>query len=153
MVAEAKASVDSLLKSEASFDRAFGLLVGAVFAELGWLVCWLVLELFDVGWARVVSGVLTVAMLGAYGWFAVAVGRAAACLGKTGWFYATWVIVAPILAIGIGVVDLSTAAALLGLAPLHLKFGGVLIGVSPLSVRFLLASQLRSEIHDRTFAD
>jgi hypothetical protein len=153
MNAKVKPSVDSLLRSEASLDRAFAFLAGLVVVELGWLVCRLSLELFDAGWARTGTALLTAATLAAYVWFAVETGRSASGLGKPGWLYAGWVIGAPLVAIGVGLADLDRVARLLELAPLHLKFVGLLIGISPLSLKFVLSSQLRSEIHDRTFAD
>jgi hypothetical protein len=150
---EAKSSVDSLLKSEALLDRAFAFLAGAILVEFGWLVCRLALGLFDAAWARVGSSLLTVAMLGTYAWFAVEAGRAAARLGKNGWLYGAWVVASPLMAIGVFLADLDPAARVLGLAPAHLKLAGILIGVSPLSLKFALSSQLRAEIHERTFAD
>jgi len=153
MNTRAKPSVDRLLRSEASLDRAFAFLAALVVVELGWLVCRLSLELFEAGWARTGTTLLTVATLAAYAWFAVATGRSASGLGKAGWLYAGWVIGAPLLAIGVGLADLERVARLLELDPLHLKFIGVLVGISPLSLKFILSSQLRSEIHDRTFAD
>lgn len=147
------ASIEALLKAEASLDRAFLVSVGAVVAQLGWIVCQLLLQLFDRPWTNVVTWILLACMFGAYLWFAVEVGRSARCVGRNGLLFGLWTAGAPLFAIAVMVADLERLALVFGLSPIHLKFLGVLIAVSPLSLKFILASELRSEIHDRTFAD
>ena len=77
MAVEEKGSVESLLESEASLDRGFAMLVVAVLAVLGWLVCRIALRLFDSTGAGLLSTILLVGMMGAYAWFAIVCGRAA----------------------------------------------------------------------------
>jgi hypothetical protein len=78
---------------------------------------------------------LGLALLPAYVWFAVAATRVARALGKAWGGYLAWLLLAPLFSC------------------LPIPVVSVLLTASPLSLKFLLSGQLRSEIHDRTFAE
>ena len=128
-------SVQDLLAIERSLDRTFAVAVTAVLAELCWPLALRAMEQSNASWGETVQIVLTVAMFGAYVWFALAVRRAATAVGSPGGLFLIWVLAAPVFAV--------------------LKMGLVsaVIIASPLSLKFLLSGQLRSKIHDRTFED
>lgn len=146
-------SIDGLLNVEASLDRAFMVCVGAVAVEVAWLLYQFGLDLLHRPWTLPVNGLLLVSVLGTYVWLAVEVGRSATCLGRSGWPYSSWVIVAPPLALGFAVADLDHLASVLEMPPWLFKFAAALVAASPLSLTFVLGNELRSEIHSRTFAD
>lgn len=86
-------------------------------------------------WSDDVGAALLAAFLLAYAWFAVAVAGAVQGLGRRRTPYVAWLVAAPVLWILLPIPVLSTV-----------------ILASPLSLKLLLSRQLRSEIHDRTFA-
>jgi hypothetical protein len=78
---------------------------------------------------------LLAAFLIAYFWFAVTVASAVHGLGGRRGGYVAWLVAAPVLWVLLPVPILST-----------------IILASPLSLKWMLSRQLRSEIHDLTFA-
>ncbi len=130
----AKPSVEELQAAESRLGNAFVLAVVAAVCGVAagiWLqnaeehrvvvwVVYLLAELF---------------LVGAYIWYATAIGRAATYLVPSPWKYILWVLVAPFLAL-IPIPIIST-----------------LIAVSPLSLKFFFGGQLRNEIRERLLAD
>jgi hypothetical protein len=70
-----------------------------------------------------------------YVWFAYTAAAAAGRVGRSRVLVATWVLLAPILAL------------------LPIPIVSRLIAASPLSLKFILASELRADIREKTFAD
>jgi hypothetical protein len=128
-------SVQELLAVEAQLNRSFTVCVAALFTGLGWVVYLHGAELEATSWGLAVLTALAAVLLATYVWFAWAVGRAARAVGGRRALYLTWVLVAPFLAL------------------LPIPVVSVVLAASPLSLKFLLSSQVRSQIHDRTFED
>ena len=87
------------------------------------------------GWSATVSAAFVPTFLLAYLWFAVSVARAVAALRQRPAASVAWLAAAPVLWLLLPIPVLATA-----------------ILASPLSLKLLLSRQLRSEIHDQTFA-
>lgn len=126
-------SVDDLLAVEARLDRSFMVCVAALLIQLAWPLGLRAIEQTDAAWGGVVALGLAVCLLGSYIWFAVSVGRAAKAVGSNATLFVVWVL----------------ASQFLALIPIPLV--SILLAASPLSLKFLLSSQLRSKIHDKTF--
>ncbi len=126
-------TVDTLLRLETRLNRSFALCV-ALYLALGVMVVTFAGKNtpFAIG---ILALLLVLAWLASYVWFAVEVTLTAKALGKGAALFLVWMTVAPFLAI------------------LPIPLVSTLIAASPLSLKFLLAGQLRSEIHDRTFAE
>jgi hypothetical protein len=130
----AKPSVEELEAVESRLNRAFMLaLVAVVCSVTAGLVLPPPADRGTAEWAISLGALLFV--VGAYVWFAVAIGRAATYLVASPWKYVLWVLAAPFLAL------------------LPIPIVSTLIGVSPLSLKFLFAGQLRSEVRERLLAD
>lgn len=82
-------SSPQLIDIEARLNTSLWLAVAAVAATLGWA---LFSRADAPGW---VGSVLVLTQLGAYIWFAICVGGAAAAVGERKWAYVTWVMAAP----------------------------------------------------------
>jgi hypothetical protein len=130
----ARYSTDELLAIEKGLDRSFAACVAVLLAELGWPRAMRAMGHGDAAWGGVVSFALLVLLVGVYLWFAASVGRAAKAVGSNVLLFVIWVLVAP----------------LLSLVPIPLL--STVLLASPLSLKFLLSGQLRSTIHERTFA-
>lgn len=133
--ATARLPVRELLAVEQQLDRSFLVCVVALVAALGWVTYLHGVELESAGWGRAILAAMGATLLAAYIWFAWCVGRAARAVAGSRALYLAWVLVAPFLAL------------------LPIPFVSVALAASPLSLRFLLAGQLRAQIHDRTFED
>ena len=70
-------------------------------------------------------------VVGAYVWYATAIGRAARYLVPSPWKYIVWVLAAPFLAL------------------IPIPIVSTVIGLSPLSLKFFFTGQLRNEIKGR----
>ena len=84
--------------------------------------------------AGAVEIALATAFLAAYAWFAYAATAAAARVGRSRVLVLGWLLAAPLLAL------------------LPIPFLSTVLQASPLSLKFILAAELRTIIHDRTFA-
>ena len=122
-------SSQQLLEIEERLHASLWIAVAAVASAIAWAF------FSGTDGPRWVATALALFQLGAYIWFAICVGEAAAAVGETKWAYVTWVLAAPVLAL-VPVPILSTV-----------------IGVSPLSLKFLLSGQLERRIRERTFED
>jgi hypothetical protein len=129
-----KPSVEELEAAEARLNSAFVIAAVAVACALGagiWLqnadersaILWIVYLLAELF------------LVGAYIWYAAAIGRAATYLVASPWKYILWVLVAPFLAL------------------IPIPIVSTVIALSPLSLKFFFAGQLRNEIRDRVLAD
>jgi hypothetical protein len=132
-------SIDQLLDIERQLDRSFVVSVVLLLALLGLPVYLRLTDQYGQRWAAVLAATLGVALLASYVWFAVSVSRTVKALGRNWRPYLAWLVLAPLffpLAFCLPIPLLPWA-----------------IAASPLSLKFLLSGQLRSEIHDRTFAE
>jgi hypothetical protein len=125
-----------MLAIESRLDRAFAIAVTAILCQIGWPLALVAMEQGDSRWGTIVFIVLSVLVLLAYVWYAIAVGKAARAVDRPGGLFTAWVLGAPF-------------AAFLVRVPLL----GTIIAVSPLSLKFVLSGELRSKIHDKTFRD
>jgi hypothetical protein len=129
-------SIDRLLDVEAKLDRSFAVAIVAFLGTIAWPVALRAMELDGRPWVGLsILGWLAVCLV-AYIWFAYAAMIAAGYVGRSRVLVAAWILLAPIVGM---------------LVPMPLI--GRIIQVSPLSLKFILASELRHEIHDRTFSD
>jgi len=128
-------SVDQLLAIERQLDRSFVVCVVFVLVFALWPVYLRLTDQTSAAWAFPVGLALALLLLGSYVWFAVTATRAARALGKAWGGYLAWLLLAPLFSC------------------LPIPIVSLLLAASPLSLKFLLSGQLRSEIHDRTFAE
>jgi hypothetical protein len=133
-VAPVTGSVEELLVVEERFDRSFRLAVVAFITQAGWPVLARLMGVAGLGWATTVLLLLAAGMIASYAWFAYSAAIAASRLGRSGLLIGAWIALAPIVSL------------------LQIPVVSTLIGASPLSIRFLLAGELRSEIHAKTLA-
>jgi hypothetical protein len=124
-----------LLAAEARLDRSFSACVTLAVIALVWPVYLRWTGQAGVGWMTPVPVALLAAFLIAYFWFSVTVASAVHGLGGRRGGYVAWLVAAPVLWVLLPVPILST-----------------IILASPLSLKWVLSRQLRSEIHDLTFA-
>ena len=134
MAEAARHSVDDLLATESQLDRSFMACVVALLAQLALPALRRAMGLIDPWWGLGVFLALLVLLLGMYVWFAVSVGRAEKAVGDNARLFVIWVLAAP----------------LLSLVPIPLVSTAII--ASPLSLKFLLSRELRSKIHEKTFA-
>ena len=129
-----KPSVEELEAAESRLSRAFMLAAFAVVCSVG-AGLWLPKpdERRAAEWAVYLT--TQVFLLGAYVWYATAIGRAATYLVPSPWKYILWVLAAPFLAL------------------IPMPIVSTLIGLSPLSLKFFFSGQLRNEIRERVLAD
>jgi hypothetical protein len=128
--------VSDLLAAESRLDRSFAAALAAAVLGLAWPTYLRLTGQALAAWAGPVAGGLLVAFATTYAWFALSVAGAARALGRARGPYLAWLIAAPILWL---------------LLPIPILASIIL--ASPLSLKFLLSGELRSEIHDRTFAE
>jgi hypothetical protein len=128
-------TIDELLAAEASLDRSFTACLIAFLVSTAWPIYIRLTGQGGTSWAWPIGLLLLLPLLGTYVWFAYAASTAAARLGQERSLYLAWLIAAPVL----------------GRIPIPIV--SQIITVSPLSLKFLLSSQLRHEIHRRTLAD
>jgi hypothetical protein len=128
-------SVDRLLAIERQLDRSFVVCVVLVLAAALWPVYLRITGQSGATWANLVALALGLGLLAAYVWFAVAATLAARALRKAWAGYLAWLLLAPLFSC------------------LPIPVVSLLLAASPLSLKFLLSGQLRSEIHQRTFAE
>jgi hypothetical protein len=129
-----KPTIEELEAAESRLNSAFVLAVVAVVCGIGaglWLRS--AEEQRPTVWAVYLAAQLF--LVGAYIWYAAAIGRAATFLVPGPWKYVLWVLAAPFLAL------------------IPIPIVSTLIAVSPLSLKFLFSGQLRNEIRERTLAD
>jgi hypothetical protein len=127
---------ERLLDVEANLDRSFAATVLAFVVAAMWPVALRAMTLDDQPWTGpswLALGIVAVAL---YLWFAYAAMTAAGCVGRSKGLIGTWIILAPVIG-----------------AVLPIPLVSLAIQVSPLSLKFILASEIRSEIHDQTFAE
>ena len=127
-------TIDDLLAVESRLDRSFGWAIAAFLLATFWPLAARTMGVTGHGWATAVWGVLMLAYIACYLWFAFAAGAAAARVGRSRLLVGGWILLVLMLPI---------------------VFGGVisvLIAASPLSLRFLLAGELRSLIRETTLA-
>ena len=128
-------TLDQLLAVERQLDRSFVVCVVAVLVYALWPVYTRLTGQEGTAWAPWVGLTLGLMVLPVYVWFAVTATRVARALGKAWGGYLAWLLLAPLFSC------------------LPLPVVSLLLAASPLSLKFLLSGQLRSEIHDRTFAE
>jgi len=132
--------VEDLLRQETLLNRSFAL----------WMTMYIAVGVLGVfvgarGGIPLTVGVALVQLallltyLASYIWFIIEVTRTAKALEKRPLPFLAWMLVAPVIGL------------IIGLIPVFSIFA-IVIGASPLSIKFLLAGQLRTEIHNRTFA-
>jgi hypothetical protein len=124
-----------LLAAEARLDRSFAACLLSAVAGLTWPTYLRLTGQAYGGGAGSVSAALVGAFALTYVWFAVSVARAVHALRQRPAAYVAWLASAPVLWLLLPIPVLATA-----------------ILASPLSLKLLLSRQLRSEIHDVTFA-
>jgi hypothetical protein len=130
-------SIDRLLDAEAKLDRSFAAAVVVAILSMGWPVALRAMGLEAQPWVGAsIVGLLCACFLG-YVWFAYAAMVVAGYVGRSRLVVVSWILLAPI----IGTVT-----------PLQL-LPRIVVLVSPLSLKFILASELRAEIHERTFSE
>jgi hypothetical protein len=144
-------TTESMLDVEANLDRSFFATVVVFVLSALWPVFLNASTLDRQSWAGPSQAVWSVVLCGCYVWFAIASMKAADCVGRSKWLVGAWVLVAPFA----GAFALIPWVALVisvisrGLIPAPLIAMGV--GVSPLALKFILARELRDDIHDKTF--
>jgi hypothetical protein len=128
-------AVDDLLTVEGRLDRAFGVAVVAFLVYTFWPLALRVMGLERQAWVDKAGIALLGILLATYVWFAYAAAAAAGRVARSRVLVAAWVLLAPILSL------------------LPIPIVSQLIAASPLSLKFILAGELRSAIHEKTLAD
>jgi hypothetical protein len=129
-----KPTVEELEAAETNLGRAFIIAAVAVVCAIGVGLA-LPRPSMRSGVEWTIFGAVELFLVGAYLWFATAIGRAATYLVPSPWKYILWVLAAPFLAL------------------LPIPIVSTVIGISPLSLKFLFTGQLRNEIKERMLAD
>jgi hypothetical protein len=136
----ARASVEELLAAEARLDRSFAAGVVVLLCGLAFPVYLRITGQDNAPWAGPVAIALSIVLFLVYVWFALAVREAARRLGQGGGIlFLVWILASPLLSLCCGVVPI--------------PFLGQAVSASPMVIKFLLASQLRTAIHRRTFEE
>jgi hypothetical protein len=129
-----KPSVEELEAAESRLGRAFMLAALAVVCSVGVGLSLPGVEMRGpLEWT--IFAAVELFLLGAYFWYATAIGRAATYLVPSPWKYVLWVLAAPFLAL------------------IPIPIVSTVIGLSPLSLKFFFTGQLRSEIKTRMLED
>ena len=126
------ALVDELIKRDTQLARSFTAAVAAFLASNLWMLFLAPRGPSGAPDVSLITVLLGLVQLGCYVWYAVSAGAAAGAISLNGWLYVVWILAAPFLAL------------------LPIPFVSILIAASPLSIKFLLAGQLQSAIHQET---
>ena len=130
----ADATVEDLIARETQLTRSFAGFVVAWAAGWAWpMFMASKFEERDAATAAIWLLLLFVQLL-LRGWYAYAAAMAAKALGGTGWHYAVWIFLAPVLSY------------------LPIPLVSMAIAASPLSIKFLLGNQLQAAIRDQGMA-
>jgi hypothetical protein len=127
--------IEDLLAAEARLDRSFGVAVVAFLMKSAWPAYLQLTRQQAVQWVGAVEAALFVGMVVTYLWFAHAATAAAGRVGRSRVLVGGWILLAPVCAF------------------LPIPVVTKLIEASPLSLKFILSSEIRSVIHERTFAE
>jgi hypothetical protein len=146
-------TTERMLDVESGLERSFFVTATALVLACLWPVFLRLTTLDAQPWAGVSVLVWFPVVFGAYVWFAVASMRAAECVGRSKWLVGAWVLAAPFVAafLQVSCVAMVLTALVRGAIPVPLM--GTVVAVSPLSLKFILARELRDDIHDKTFED
>ena len=125
-------TVEDLIARESALTRSFAGFAAAWLAGWAWpMFMASYFEQRNAG-ALAIWLFLLLVQLCLRGWYAYAAAMAAKALGGTGWHYAVWILVAP----------------LISLLPIPLV--STAIAASPLSIKFLLGGQLQTAIRQQS---